>query len=94
MKTSDEIRRLKQDWCDDPCWDIEETEGFEEHRAELLAFRETQEAKWVKEREEQLLAKATQIGVPSNTVLAAYLLSLERQIHDLTEKLIGFMEGR
>ncbi len=37
------IEELKQQWLGDPSWDIEETEGFEEYRAELLLFRLEQE---------------------------------------------------
>ena len=46
MKTEEEIRALKANWQADPLWDIEETEGFEEHRAELLAFRLKCQAGW------------------------------------------------
>ena len=28
-KTKEEIRDLCEQWASDPCWDIEETEGFE-----------------------------------------------------------------
>jgi hypothetical protein len=38
-KTLEEIEKLKRDWKDDPCWDIEDTVGFEEHKEELLDFR-------------------------------------------------------
>lgn len=89
MKTREDVEHLKRDWCGDPCWDIEDTEGFEEYTAELVAFRENQETTWKKEREERLQVKAAQIGVPGNTMLAAYVLSLERQIEDLKEKLNG-----
>ena len=44
-----EIEALKANWERDPCWDIETTEGFEEYREELLAFRKEREAHW-KER--------------------------------------------
>jgi hypothetical protein len=39
-KTVEEIDALKLNWIKDPCWDIEETEGFEEHKDELLTFRQ------------------------------------------------------
>lgn len=39
MKTQDEIQALKDNWVQDPCWDIETTDGFEEHHDELLAWR-------------------------------------------------------
>lgn len=38
-KTRDEIEALKEGWKRDPIWDIEDTEGFEQHREELLAWR-------------------------------------------------------
>ena len=40
MKTDAEIKELKRQWEYDPCWDIEDTEGFEEHREELTRFHE------------------------------------------------------
>jgi len=45
-KTSEEIQALKDSWLKDPCWDIEHTEGFEEHEAELLEFHNQQTAVW------------------------------------------------
>lgn len=39
MKTQEEIEALKSNWIKDPCWDIEDTEGFEDHKEELLAYR-------------------------------------------------------
>ena len=49
-KTRTEIEDLKRGWLKDPCWDIEETEGFEAHREELELFHATMRAKWKKER--------------------------------------------
>lgn len=43
MKSKKELDDLKANWKGDPCWDIEDTEGFEEHRAELLAWRKEYE---------------------------------------------------
>lgn len=43
-KTQAEIDALKVSWREDQTWDIEETEGFEAHRAELAAFRQDIEA--------------------------------------------------
>lgn len=40
MKTREEVESLKANWAADPCWDIEATEGFEEYRDELIAFRD------------------------------------------------------
>lgn len=53
MKAVKDIEALKENWLKDPIWDIEKTEGFEDHTEELLAFRKEQEAKWEAQREEQ-----------------------------------------
>jgi len=45
MVIREEIEKLKESWLHDPCWDIEDTEGFEEHREELLAFHAEWRAK-------------------------------------------------
>lgn len=51
-----EIESLKRGWSDDPCWDIEGTEGFEEHREDLLAYRHQCEAEWVAKQTEREIA--------------------------------------
>lgn len=38
LRTDAEIADLKRQWKADPCWDIEDTEGFEAHRHELEAY--------------------------------------------------------
>ena len=43
-KTITEVEDLKASWSKDPIWDIEETEGFEEYREDLLKFRRDFEA--------------------------------------------------
>jgi len=30
--TPEQIQKLKDNWSQDPCWDIEDTEGFEAHK--------------------------------------------------------------
>jgi hypothetical protein len=52
-KTQEEIQKLKAGWMKDPCWDIEMTEGFEDHVDELRAFRKEQELEWQIEAEER-----------------------------------------
>lgn len=83
MATQEQLTNLKAQWKGDPCWDIEDTEGFKEHRAELAAFREAQEAAWTKQRQDDLNAKAEQLGVPGNHVLAQYVIGLEQRLNDL-----------
>lgn len=43
MASAKDIEKLKADWMRDGSWDIEDTEGFEEHREELLKFRNIHE---------------------------------------------------
>jgi len=38
-KTWRELEALKASWLGDPCWDLEDTPGFEADRGELYAFR-------------------------------------------------------
>src|SRR5688572_21531694 len=44
VKTQADIEELKRGWRRDPCWDIEQTDGFEAHRYELLVYRLEMEA--------------------------------------------------
>lgn len=55
-RTEAELERLKRQWCDDACWDIERTEGFEAHHDELLAYRLEKEAEWGAAREREVAA--------------------------------------
>lgn len=48
----------------DPIWDIEETEGFEDHYEELKAFRLKWEKIWETQRTEDLKEKAKRLGIP------------------------------
>ena len=50
MKSKEEIKDLKEQWHSDPSWDIEDTEGFEAHRAELKEYRLKCEAEWEQKR--------------------------------------------
>lgn len=46
MRSNEDIEKLKRNWLADPHWDLEDTKGFEEHRAELIAFSENHKLKW------------------------------------------------
>lgn len=84
-KTRDEIDRLKRQWLGDPTWDIEATEGFEDHRDELAAYAEAQREKWKNDRVRRLLDLADRLGCPGNLRLANYIEWLERRIEGLEE---------
>jgi hypothetical protein len=83
--TREEMENLKRNWALDPIWDIEDTDGFEEFREELLQYRLNCEAQWEARRIERLQAKADEIGCPGNLTLAAYVTNLEAQIARLAE---------
>jgi hypothetical protein len=86
-RTDAEITRLKRDWADDPCWDLEETEGFEAHHAELLAFRQMRTADWAMAERARREAWATRLGIPENLILADYLRALEQRLLSLEKNL-------
>lgn len=44
-RTQEDIEKLKENWKKDPCWDIEDTEGFEDHVEELRNYRIEYKAK-------------------------------------------------
>jgi hypothetical protein len=90
MKTPEELQRLKDHWSRDPCYPLEDAEGFEQHRAELLAYSEQwKAAQWQREWEERLVRKATQLGCPGNLSLARYVLCLEDRLERLERKVFG-----
>lgn len=85
MATREQIDDLKRQWRADPCWDIEETEGFEEHREELREYHEQVRAEGELRREAALIQKSEELGCPGNTALAAYIERLEKKIDDLAQ---------
>lgn len=92
MATKEELQKLKQNWLNDPIWDIEDTEGFEDHYEELKAYRKEREAVWDKHRTEQLIQRSIKMGVPGNTELVRYIEGLECKIQQL-EKSIDQIRG-
>lgn len=66
LKTKEEIEKLKRDWKSDPCWDLWDTEGFEEHEEELRAYQKQCEEEWEIERQKEetkIDQKAEELGV-------------------------------
>lgn len=86
-KTRNEVENLKRQWVVDPCWDLEDTEGFEEHKDELLEFRLKQEKKredkWLKEQED-VDKKAKELGLEG---MYRIILKQEREIEQLKKEL-------
>jgi hypothetical protein len=65
-KTFKEVEELKRQWEMDPCWDLCETEGFEEYATELKDHQEKCEREWNEKRlqkEKQVDEEADKLGV-------------------------------
>lgn len=80
MKTREMIFHLKRDWALDPCWDLEDTEGFEDHREELLQYSNEMNEHWERVAQEKRQARLTEvgkiIGIEDNKILAQAFLSI------------------
>lgn len=85
MPTTQEVEKLKHDWYVDPCWDLETTEGFEEHRKELKEYQEKTIAKWDQIHLERMKEKSDKLGCRGNVQLAEYIESLEKRIEKLED---------
>jgi hypothetical protein len=89
MATQKEIEKLKKGWCSDPCWDIESTDGFEDHYQELKEYGDNMREQWKNERERKERSaqekKAKQLGCDGNFALAAYVIALEKRLSDIEE---------
>ena len=57
MKTREEVEALKRNWLEDPCWDIEDTEGFEEYAVELRGYHVEWRSRWEAAREKEEAAR-------------------------------------
>jgi len=85
QRTRDDIETLKAVWLKDPCWDIEQTEGFEAHREELAAFHEQKRQEWKAKAEQRLQERAARMGIPDNLELAKYIIELEQRLSSLEQ---------
>jgi len=83
-----DLQELKEQWRSDPIWDIEETEGYEDHYDELKTYRLQWEKIWETEREKNLIEKAKKMGIPDNLDLVRYIEFLEYRISDLEAKAV------
>ena len=81
--TPEAIVELKAQWESDPCWDIEDTEGFEDHYDELITYRKQRELEWWQQDMQKIKDKAADLGCPENLKLAEYVMSLEKRLEKL-----------
>jgi hypothetical protein len=95
MKTRQEVEKLKRQWKADGCWDIWDTEGFEEYKDELKLFQKNYENDCKVKAYNKLYKFAeslaiNRLGNPNDEPdlsLALYLERLEDRIRDLETKL-------
>lgn len=73
QKTRAEIDDLILAWRDDPAWELEETEGFEEHKDELLAVRQKCEAEWKAQAQREHAAAIAELTKPALAILPSAL---------------------
>lgn len=95
-KTREEVDELKRNWEADPCWELSETEGFEEFKEELVKFEEQKKAAWKRKEGRRLHSLAMEWGVNqlvfaerfarNMTKLLFRLSSLERRVEDLENR--------
>lgn len=81
MKTRAEIEALKFQWTEDPCWDLEETDGFENHREELREYRQDVERRQASALLTRRTRRAKELGV--SLELAIYIETLEARLEKL-----------
>lgn len=86
-KSEAEIEALKRNWHYDPIWDIEETEGFEDHKEELKAYREQVSAEYEQKEHTRLSEKAAMFGIPGKIELVRYIETLEFKIDRIQESI-------
>ena len=82
MKTREEIiEDLKRGWIEDPCYDLEEADGFDDVREELLAFRQAKEKEWREVEQQRVNAKAE--ALKASVDLVYYIEDLEYRLKQL-----------
>jgi len=60
-RSEEDIKQLKENWFEDPVWDIETTEGFEYHKKELLQYKLECEKCWNEEQEKEEVVREEKI---------------------------------
>jgi hypothetical protein len=78
-----QLNALIKQWEKDPIWDLEDTEGFEEHRERLLAHRVRMELIWEEEHQRQEAEYKVRAEKMTKAELLRYCESLERRIEKL-----------
>lgn len=88
-KTRKEIEELKRGWASDPCFDIEDTEGFEDVRDELIEFKNQKEF----EREEARMTRIRKLAEEFGFVIGGDgMYDVQKATHVEPQKFITRME--
>lgn len=89
-KTEKEIEDLKSSWKHDPIWDLEHTEGFEEHFEELKKFSDQCYENWERRDIEAKKADMLYMGLDfeneQNKALYEYIKKLEWSVQRLESR--------
>lgn len=88
MRTREEVEKLKFEWKCDPCWDIYDTEGFEDYKDELKEYQKKCEKIWENQRMEEKAyqdANARSLGLEG---LYQMILDLQNRL-DFAEEIIN-----
>jgi len=83
-KTREDVEALKWSWFRDPCWDIFDTEGFEEFRDELMEYQAKCEAQWERDlqaKNEAEKKKAEELGFQGLYRMIKELEALQERQH-------------
>ena len=86
-KSKEEVEELKRQWTADPVWDIEDTPGFEEHRGELLRYKNQIAIGWKEKESNRIKQKAMDLRIPDNFALTHYIDWLEKRLEYQSERL-------
>jgi hypothetical protein len=83
-RSREELEKLKADWLGDDCWNLEDAEGFEDHRDELAAFREASQAERKQQEQQRREARAAELGC--SVALLTTIEGLKSQLDRLEQK--------
>lgn len=86
-RTAAEIVELKRNWLNDPCWDIEDTEGFEYHYMELRRWREALEDERRVQEINRVTTRGAHLGFTYDQM--RFIEGMERRIASLERALEG-----
>lgn len=85
-KTREEVDALIGNWKNDPCWDIEDTEGFEEYYDELLELRLRHEKLNDEAWAEKVAREAERMG-ETNLALVEYIMNETEKVNAMKARI-------